>query len=126
MGSISGCTIKAADVKGEVSLMGQNKERLDMIGDLFFWLGVLFAVAAFTVVGASNTEAISRLEHGTVPLSWLLAGLAIVALMIAEYFKCAAMNESSDAAPAREPQTLETAESGARIDIETRAVHHTH
>ena len=106
--------------------MGQNKERLDMMGDLFFWLGVLFAVAAFTVVGASNTETIGRLEHGTVPLSWVLAGLAIVTLLIAEHLKSAAMNESSGTAPAREPQTPETAEPGARIDIETRALHRTH
>jgi hypothetical protein len=64
--------------------MPGTRHRLLIIRDLFFWIGVAFAVASLSVVAASNAASMSHLERQPVPVSWLLAGMAIIALMIAE------------------------------------------
>ncbi len=66
--------------------MRGKRQWLAFIRDLFFWIGVAAAAASICVVCAGNTLLINRLERQTVPLSWLLAGLAMVALMVAEQF----------------------------------------
>lgn len=64
--------------------MPRKRQRLVFIRDLFFWIGVALAGGGLSVVGASNTPFISHLERSSPPLSWMLAGGAIFALMIGE------------------------------------------
>lgn len=72
--------------------MPRSTKRLARIRDTFFWIGVAFATAAISIVAASNTEWGSRLERQTVPVSWILAGVAIVALLVAELVNSAAVS----------------------------------
>ncbi len=83
--------------------MSRSADRWSSIGALFYWVGLLFAIAAFCAVGASNTLIGERLEHQTVPLSWILAGIAIVALLVCE--RC-----NSLTAPAPQPDLTRPAE----------------
>jgi hypothetical protein len=70
--------------------MARSAEKWNSIRDVFYWIGVVLAIAAFCVVGASNTEIGSHLEHQTIPLSWILAGAAILALLVSERCNSAA------------------------------------
>lgn len=81
-------------------MSGPRERRLLFTRDLCFWIGAGFALSSFCVVGASGTLFISRLEHHTVPLSWLLAGFAIVAFFIAECCNSAATPPLEKPAPA--------------------------
>jgi hypothetical protein len=90
----------------EVALMARRTEKLISIRDAFFWIGVGFATAAFCMVGASNTELGNRLEHQTVPLSWVLAGIAILALLVAE--RCNSAATPSPTESAKEPVESES------------------
>jgi len=46
---------------------------------MFNWIGVVLTLACFCHVVAGNTELVSRFEHAGFPLSWVLAGAAIIA-----------------------------------------------
>jgi hypothetical protein len=86
-------------------MSGSRKRRLLFIRDLCFWIGAGFAMASFCVVGASNTLFVGRLEHHTVPLSWALAGIAMVALFIAESCNSAS-TPPLEKPPQPKPRTL--------------------
>jgi hypothetical protein len=106
--------------------MPRELRRLLLIRDLFFWIGVVFAVASLSVVASSNTLFISQLEHRQVPLSGMLAGAAILALMVAERCNAVAPQPSP---PACEPvrtavqeraaETLSSPESETTPEIST-------
>lgn len=97
----------------EVSLMSRSAEKWSSIGAAFYWIGLAFAIAAFFVVGATNTEIGERLEHGTVPLSWILAGIAIVALLACE--RCNSLTSPvADATAPAEPEAAASSEIAAQ------------
>ena len=52
--------------------------------DCFLGIGVLMTLASLAVILASNTGLVWPLEHTGFPLSWMLAGLAILAFLAAE------------------------------------------
>ncbi len=54
----------------------------------FYWIGAAMALASLAFVVASNTEILWRLEHTGFPLSWLLAGGAILAFLAFELCDC--------------------------------------
>jgi hypothetical protein len=47
-------------------------------------IGVVLTLACFATVVAGNTELVSRFEHVGFPLSWVLAGAAILAFLATE------------------------------------------
>jgi hypothetical protein len=51
----------------------------------FNWIGVVLTLTCFATVVAGNTELVSRVEHTGVPLSWVLAGAAIIAFLATEF-----------------------------------------
>jgi|ERR1700733_12062672 len=100
--------------------MPRTRHRLLIIRDLFFWIGVAFAVASLSVVAIGNAASISHLERQPVPVSWLLAGIAIIALMVAEQCNSAAPTPSANtgepvkpAEPETPSETVSPAESAA-------------
>jgi hypothetical protein len=50
-----------------------------------YWVGVVMALACFATVLAGNTELLWRFEHRGFPLSWIFAGVTIVAFLAAEF-----------------------------------------
>ena len=52
--------------------------------DAFYWMGVAMAMACFGLVLAGSTELVWRLEHTRLPLSWVFAGGAVLALLATE------------------------------------------
>jgi hypothetical protein len=50
----------------------------------FNWIGVVLTLACFVTVVAGNTELVWRFEHVGFPLSWVLAGAAILAFLATE------------------------------------------
>ena len=51
----------------------------------FNWIGVVLALACLAVVLAGNTELVWRFEHSGFPLSWVLAGAALLAFLATEF-----------------------------------------
>jgi len=51
---------------------------------VFYWIGVAMALACVVFVSAGNTELIWRFEHTSIPLSWALAGAAVIAFLAFE------------------------------------------
>ncbi len=66
---------------------------------MFNWIGVVLALACFAAVLAGNTELIWRFERAGFPLSWVLAGAAILAFLATEFCDTDASlpNEAEDA-----------------------------
>lgn len=54
--------------------------------DTFYWVGITMSVLCIAFAAAGNTELISRLQVGEVPLSWVAGGIAIIAFLASEYF----------------------------------------
>jgi hypothetical protein len=52
----------------------------------FYWMGVAMALACLALVLAGNTDLMWRFEHSGFPLSWALAGAAILAFLATEFF----------------------------------------
>ena len=50
----------------------------------FYWAGVVTTLACISFVALGNTEAVYRFEHTSFPLSWALAGIAMIAFIVAE------------------------------------------
>jgi hypothetical protein len=50
----------------------------------FYWAGVALAVAFLALVWAGNTELLWRFEHSGFPVSWVLAGGAVIAFLAFE------------------------------------------
>jgi hypothetical protein len=50
----------------------------------FYWIGVAAAVTLLAVILAGNTDLLWRFEHRSFPLSWGLAGAAVLAFLAAE------------------------------------------
>jgi len=50
----------------------------------FYWLGVVMTLACLALIVAGNTELLYRFEHTRFPLSWALAGIAVIAFVAAE------------------------------------------
>ncbi len=67
-------------------------------GSVCYWFGVAMALGCLGVAAAANTELFRELEHAAFPLSWQLAGLAVIGFLAAELV---------DAAPARAVEPLE-------------------
>ncbi len=51
----------------------------------FYWIGVATTIACFALIVAGNTELVWRFEHRSLPLSWMLAGIAVLAFLAAEF-----------------------------------------
>jgi len=56
----------------------------------FNWIGVLLTLSCFAVVLIGNAEPMWRLEHAGFPLSWVLAGAAVLAFLATEFCDSAA------------------------------------
>jgi hypothetical protein len=50
-----------------------------------YWIGIALTVACCTLILASNTDWVWRLEHVGVPLSWACGGVAVLAFLAAEF-----------------------------------------
>lgn len=51
----------------------------------FYWIGVAMTLGCFALVLAGNTELVWRFEHRGFPLSWMFAGAAVIAFLVAEF-----------------------------------------
>ena len=51
----------------------------------FYWVGVALTLACLALILAGNTDLGWRLEHQAFPLSWAVAGAAVLAFLAAEY-----------------------------------------
>jgi hypothetical protein len=51
----------------------------------FNWIGVVSTLGCLAVVLTGNTESIWRFEHTSFPLSWVLAGIAVLAFLATEF-----------------------------------------
>ena len=51
----------------------------------FYWIGVAMTIACLALVLAGNTEFVWRFEHRAFPLSWAIAGIAMLAFLAAEF-----------------------------------------
>ena len=67
---------------------------------VFYWLGIALAAACFGTILAGNTDLFWQFEHAAFPLSWALAGIAVVAFLLYELFSSAAPR------PEREERSL--------------------
>jgi len=78
----------------------------------FFWIGAASTVGAICVVLAGNTAPVWRLEHQVLPLSWALAGVAVLAFLAVEFCHSVASrpSETQDRSPqlSSEPDSAET------------------
>ncbi len=52
---------------------------------VFFWTGVAMTLLCLGLILASNTEPFYRLDHASVPVPWILGGLAIISFVAAEH-----------------------------------------
>jgi hypothetical protein len=52
---------------------------------MFNWMGVVLTLACFAIVLAGNTAIGWRFEHAGLPLSWVLAGGAVLAFLATEF-----------------------------------------
>ena len=66
--------------------MAQQKTALTVVRDIFYWCGMLAAVACVTLVLSSNTQLGWRFEHAQLPSSWLMGLISIAAFLAAELF----------------------------------------
>jgi hypothetical protein len=51
----------------------------------FYWIGVTMTLACFALVLTGNTDLLWRFEHKGFPLSWMCAGVAVLAFLVAEF-----------------------------------------
>ena len=51
----------------------------------FYWTGIVLTLACLVFVVAGNTELLYRFEHTAFPLSWALAGAAVLAFLATEF-----------------------------------------
>ena len=65
--------------------MPNNPLVLKVIHKTSYWLGMALALVCFAMVWAGHTAFLGRFEQAPIPLSWVVGGLAILALAIAEY-----------------------------------------
>jgi hypothetical protein len=64
--------------------MSRDRSRLRIIANVFHWIGVAAAVVCFGLIVAGHSPLASRFEYTRLPVSWVVAGLAIFALLMAE------------------------------------------
>jgi threonine/homoserine/homoserine lactone efflux protein len=50
-----------------------------------YWIGVALTLACLALIVTGNTELLWRFEHTGLPLSWALAGAAVLAFMAFEF-----------------------------------------
>lgn len=50
----------------------------------WYWVGVVMTIACVGLVLAGNTKIGARLEHMDYPLSWITAGIGVLAFLISE------------------------------------------
>jgi hypothetical protein len=66
--------------------MARQKTAFTVIRDVFYWCGVIAALACVALVLSSNTQFGGRFEHAPLPLSWLMGLISIAAFIGAEVF----------------------------------------
>jgi hypothetical protein len=54
------------------------------VADVFYWIGVVTTAVCLALVVVANTEWGYRLEHTDWPVSWMMAGIAMVSFLVAE------------------------------------------
>ena len=65
--------------------MATTRRNSPLMQDATYWIGVMMAVACVFLVLAKNTTLVSPLDRGSVPLSWVFGGLAIIAFVVYEH-----------------------------------------
>lgn len=78
--------------------MSRDRSGLRITRDVFFWIGTIVVVACLSVVVAGHTVFGSGLEQMPIPLSWILAGAAMIAFSFAEYCNAAWVTRAEPAA----------------------------
>jgi hypothetical protein len=98
--------------------MPRNRSRLGVIGGVFFWIGSALAAVCVVIVSASNTALIGRFERASVPLSWVVAGLAMVTLLAAECCHAAGAGTTEKVTPSHHvtPKAATPAEAQASAE----------
>jgi hypothetical protein len=76
----------------------------------FYWIGVLATVTCLGLVLAGNTELIWRFEHRALPLSWIVAGAAVVSFLVAELVCVLASPAETESRRSQPAPELEAAE----------------
>jgi hypothetical protein len=51
---------------------------------VLYWIGIFMTLACLALILASNTDLGYAFEHIRIPLSWMLAGIALFAFVAAE------------------------------------------
>jgi len=60
---------------------------------VWYWIGVSMTVACIALVLAGNTKLGFRLEHLDYPLSWVTAGIGVLAFLVSELCRPAAPSD---------------------------------
>jgi hypothetical protein len=55
------------------------------IGIGFYWIGWAATMACLAIILTGNMELVWRFEHRGFPLSWVFAGIAVLAFLVAEF-----------------------------------------
>jgi hypothetical protein len=76
----------------------------------FYWIGVAMTLVCFALVLAGNTAPLSRFEHRGFPVSWMSAGIAVIAFLLAEFGSSGAGPASEEDLTSRLPAEFEAAE----------------
>jgi threonine/homoserine/homoserine lactone efflux protein len=54
-----------------------------------YWIGIAMTLACLVLIVAGNTELFWRFEHTPLPLSWVFAGVAVLAFVAFEFCESA-------------------------------------
>src|SRR5580704_17506236 len=73
--------------------MSRDRPHLRVIANIFHWIGVALALVCFGLVVAGHFPLASRSEYTRLPVSWVIAGVAIFALLLAELCNSASASQ---------------------------------
>ena len=75
---------------------------------VFYWTGIFLTAACLALIVAGNAEPVYGLEHTAFPLSWGLAGAAVLAFLATEFLDSPEADaEESSAQPGPEWESVE-------------------
>jgi len=78
----------------------------------FYWLGLAMTLACLALILGGNTDLLYRFEHTSFPLSWVSAGIALLAFLAAEL-----CHSTDSVAPGAEPESPEFAPEWEAVEV---------
>lgn len=64
--------------------MSRNQAVSSPLREAFYWVGFVLALACVSLILAGNTEFFWRLQHASLPLSWVAGALSVLAFLAVE------------------------------------------